>query len=473
VNGDTGHRAWVGATAVDISAAVRSGQATAVEVVGQHLAHIAAVDGRVGAFEMVDPAGALTAAHALDQRRDRSDLPLAGVPVAVKDNLDVEGLPTRYGSAASSRRPARQDAELVRRLRDARAIVVGKSRMPELALASVSDNAFGAARNPWDLRRIAGGSSGGSAAALASAQVPIAVGSDGGGSIRLPSAACGTVGLKPGGGTVPRRSVHPAAHWHGLSQDGPMATTVMDLAMMLDVLADERRFVAGLDGRGGPLRIAVSNLARTPVGRIRTAEACERAWRGAVERLRARGHDVREATPAYPTYLGKALAARSFGGARYDAAVLGLDVRRVGPRTRTILRLAALTERLSTVDDSHARDWQRSAGEFFSDHDVLVTPATACLAFEHRDWHARGLLRITPPSLRFAAFTTPWNLADLPAAAVPAGLSDDGLPVAVQIVAGRGREDVVLRVAHELERAVPWPRHAPGWLATTDLAAQC
>lgn len=450
---------WVGRCAVDIAAAVRAGEVSARQVVDEHLAHIAAVDHRVGAFEVVDHRGARAAADAVDLDPGRASLPLAGVPVGVKDVLDVAGLPTRHGSAGSPDTPAVQDDELVRRLRGAGAIVVGKTRVPELCLAAVSDNAFGVARNPWDLTRVPAGSSGGSAAAIASAQVPIAVGSDGGGSIRLPCAACGLVGIKPGEGTIPHRSDHPAAHWHGMSQYGPMGTTVADVALLLDVLAAHP--VATLADPGA-LRIAVSergSVARRPVH-----PEVRAGWRQAAATLAELGHETAAEDPVYPRWLMRAIAVRSFDGACHDARTLGLDVRLAGPRTRTVLRLGRISRRLAPVDVADANRWKRLADAFFESHDLLLTPATGHPAFLHRNWHDRGLLALVPKTTSFAAFTSPWNLADLPCAVVPMGVTSDGLPVCVQLVGGRGREDRVLAVAAQLEARHPWPRHAPGWL---------
>lgn len=450
---------WVGRTAVDIAAAVRGGEVTAVEVLEQHLEHIERVDRRVGAFEVVDASLARAAAKAVDEREDRGSLPLAGVPLAVKDLHDVAGMPTRHGSAASPAHPQAEDDVLVARLRTAGAVPVGKTRMPELGLSTVSDNAFGAALNPWDLARTPAGSSGGSGAALASAQVPIATGSDGGGSIRLPSAACGTFGIKPGSGTLPVRDTHPLAGWGGLSQSGPMATTVADVVVMFEVMADRAVDTSPVEG----LRVAVSTEANTPLGSVTAEPDCHRAWERAVATLRSQGHDVVEATPDYPSYLGAQLAARSFQGSARDAADWRHEL--LGTRTRTVMRLAKWTSRVLPVDDGRREDWKRIADAFFERHDVLVTPATGRTAIEHRNWHDRGLLRMVGPAQQFAAFTGPWNLADLPGASVPMGFASDGLPVGVQIVGGRGREDLVLGLAAALEELHPWPRHAPGWLS--------
>ncbi|HZB59391.1 MAG TPA: amidase, partial [Actinomycetota bacterium] len=183
---------WVGQTAVGIAAAVRAGQASPSEVLEEHLERIAALDGRLGAFRLLRTEQVRAEARALEERGDLAGLPLAGVPVAIKDNVDLAGVPTRNGSAATSDEPAAADAELVRRLREAGALLVGKTNVPELCLWPFNESeAFGDSRNPWSLDHTPGGSSGGSAAAVASAMVPIGLATDGGGSIRMPASNCG------------------------------------------------------------------------------------------------------------------------------------------------------------------------------------------------------------------------------------------------------------------------------------------
>ena len=187
---------YVGQTAVGLAAAVRSGQASPVEVLEEHLERIAALDGRLGAFRVLRTAKVWAEARALEGRPDLDRLPLAGVPVAVKDNVDLAGLPTRNGSAATTDEPAPADAELVRRLREAGALLVGKTSVPELSLWPFTESAaFGISRNPWSLDHTPGGSSGGSAAAVSAAMVPIALAADGGGSMSLHASTCGLVGI--------------------------------------------------------------------------------------------------------------------------------------------------------------------------------------------------------------------------------------------------------------------------------------
>ncbi|WP_331770694.1 amidase [Embleya sp. NBC_00888] len=194
---------WIGRTATEIAAAVRTGRVSAREMVRQHLDRIAERDGRLGAFVRVRAEAALAEADVLDARADRGELPLAGVPIAIKDNIAVAGEPMRNGSAATSDLPQSADHTVVARLRAAGAVVVGITNLPESAIYPFSDSVYGTSRNPWNLAVTAGGSSGGSAAAVASGMVPIAHGNDGAGSIRIPAANCGLFGFKPGTGVVP------------------------------------------------------------------------------------------------------------------------------------------------------------------------------------------------------------------------------------------------------------------------------
>src|SRR6478609_4230112 len=190
-------------TVTTIAAAVRAGDLTARAATQAALARIAERDAAIGAFQVVRSDAALREADAVDQRTDRFSLPLAGVPIAVKDNVAVSGEPMRIGSAGTDETPSEFDHEIVRRLRRAGAVVVGLTRVPELCVFGATDSVFGITRNPWNLERTPGGSSGGSAAAVAAGMVPVGHANDGMGSIRIPAACCGLVGLKPGSGVVP------------------------------------------------------------------------------------------------------------------------------------------------------------------------------------------------------------------------------------------------------------------------------
>src|ERR1700712_3936359 len=227
--------AMVGVPAAELAARVRSGALSAVDVVRAHLAHRAEVEARIGAFRVVRTQAALAEAAAVDASPRRAELPLAGVPIAVKDNVAVAGEVATDGSVAHAPAPAADDDPVVARLRAAGAVVVGISRVPELCLYSATDGPGTVTRNPWDTARSSAGSSGGSAAAVAAGVVPLAHGNDGMGSLRLPAAACGLVTLKPGRNVVP--GPVGANSWYGMAENGVLATTVADLTAGFAVLA--------------------------------------------------------------------------------------------------------------------------------------------------------------------------------------------------------------------------------------------
>src|SRR5215207_9962264 len=260
----------VGLPATEIARLVRSGEVTAVDVVRAHLGHLDAVEPRVGAFRVVRREAALAEAHAVDTALTRFALPLAGVPIAVKDNVAVAGEICTDGSPACESGPEPRDHLVVARLRKAGAVIVGITRAPELCLYAATDGPGAVSRNPWNTALSPAGSSGGSAAAVASGSVPLAHGNDGMGSLRLPAAACGLVTLKPGRGVVPADI--GADDWSGMAVNGALATTVADLAVAHAVLAGGT--LAEPAGLERPLRIAVTT--RSPVPGVR-ADAGTRA----------------------------------------------------------------------------------------------------------------------------------------------------------------------------------------------------
>src|SRR4051794_34413512 len=252
---------WVGATARDIARAVRRGDTSATEVVADHLDAIRSYDRIVGAFREVRASAAIAEAETVDDQPELANLALAGVPIAVKENTAVVGLPTWNGSAAAKRPVAEADHEVVRRLRGAGAIVVGTTRMPEQGIWALTDDETAITRNPWRTDRSPGGSSGGAAAAVAAGLVPIAHGNDGLGSLRIPAACCGLVGFKPGRGVISYGV--GVTDWFGLAEHGLLGTTVADVAVGFSVLAARTPAPLAQPGR---LRIAVST--RSPVSGV-------------------------------------------------------------------------------------------------------------------------------------------------------------------------------------------------------------
>jgi amidase len=333
--------------------------------------------------------------------------------------------------------------------------VIGMTRVPELCVFGTTDSTFGITRNPWDLDRTPGGSSGGSAAAVASGTVPIAHGNDGMGSIRIPAACCGLVGIKPGHGVVPSDIGHSS--WFRMAENGPLATTVADAALTLSVLADRPELATVREP--GFLRIAAST--RVPAPGVPLARHWAAALRETADLLRAE-HAVTDADPPYPATLGATEIARWSSGTHLDAQLVA-DPSKLAARTR---RHAALgkwlraTRMLRDPNGGARTQWIARAERFFADHDVLLTPALAQPPIRACAWSERGWLTNVTSNVRYAPFAAPWNVAGWPAMTVPAGLDPEGLPLAVQLVGRPGSEGTLLGVAAQLERLRPWPRTA-------------
>ncbi len=450
----------VGWTAGEIAAAVHRGEVTPREVVRDHLEVIDRIDPVVGAFVQVRGDQALTEAEELAAHPELGRLPLAGVPVAVKGNTAVLGEATRFGCAVTDATPARDDHEVVVRLRAAGAIVVGVTRMPELGVWGTTDDAGGVTRNPWQLDRTAGGSSGGAAAAVASGMVPVAQGNDGMGSIRIPAAACGVVGVKPGGGLVPADI--GATAWRGLAENGPLTTTVADAALVLSVMSG-RRELAAVAPPAGALRIAAST--RVPVAGVRLDTEVVRAVVRVAGVLRRAGHAVVRADPPYSQALANAIAAWFAAAASDDILGVGEGFAKLEARQRHHARLGRQLERWGRVRESDRQLWTARAGEFFRDHDVLITPVTTGPPLPAEPggtrWGERSWLANFSANLRWAPFAGAWNFAGFPALTVPAAMHSSGVPIGVQLVAPLGGEDVLLSVAAQWESSSPWQRFAP------------
>jgi amidase len=437
--------------ALEIASAVRNGRVSPVEVIQAHLAQIDRLESAIRAFQVVLAEQALAEARALAARPGLAGLPLAGVPVAIKDNVEVAGVPTRHGSAATSAEPAKADDELVRRLRAAGCVVIGKTQMPELAIWPFTEpQAYPATRNPWDTARTPGGSTGGGAAALASGMAALALGSDGGGSIRIPAACCGVVGLKPGPGVVPLAG-GVDSHWYGLTAFGPLARTVGDAAAALDVLTGTAAH-ATLAPPDRPLRIAYSAAAATFGARL--APPVRAAVEDTAAALREAGHELVSAGPPIPANLGLRFMSRWLAGIAQDAANLPAEA--LEERTAKMARRGRRIAR--KVKAASADPFAARAARWISGFDALIMPTLARPAVPVGTWAGKGWF---PTTLSIGNWlcTLPWNLAGLPAISVPAPASR--LPVGVQIVAPAGGEAVILTIAAELERLRPWPQLAP------------
>ena len=447
---------YVGQTAVGIAAAVRSGQASPSEVLEEHLGRIAALDGRLGAFRLLRTEQVRAEARALEERGDLAGLPLAGVPVAIKDNVDLAGVPTRNGSAATSDEPAAADAELVRRLREAGALLVGKTNVPELCLWPFNESeAFGDSRNPWSLDHTPGGSSGGSAAAVASAMVPIGLATDGGGSIRMPASNCGLVGIKPGPGVVPFPP-GGVSTWSGMSEFGPLATTVADLGLALDVLASTGtyRAVAPPDR---PLRVGYS--AKPGAAGVKVHPEVRAAMEAVARVLADAGHRVEAADPPWRNGDAASFLQRVFYGCAEDTD--GLPWEALEDRTRAEARVGRLLRRARPAPTGPPKRVVARYRAWFEDHDVLLSPTLATPPLRVGAYRGKGLARTVLGLTRYMPYCPPLNLVGFPAASVPATTSAEGLPLGVQLAAAPGGEALLLSVARQLETLRPWPRHAP------------
>ena len=450
------------------AAAIADGGVTSRELVEGVLTRIQRYDGRLNAFTVVMAEQALAEAAARDAAPAGERGPLHGVPVAVKEEVDVAGQVTTFGGRANTT-PAPRDAEVVRRLRAAGAVVVGKTNMPEFGQWPFTEsNAHGMTRNPWDTRKTPGGSSGGSAAAVAAGLVPFALGGDGGGSIRIPAACCGIFGLKPQRGRV---SSDPHPHlWWGLGTAGPLTRSVLDSALVYDVIhgalpgdrfhavTPAASFADAARAPHRPLRIGWSTKPSGARGGPDPAHA--RAVHDTAELLASLGHRVEEADPGYPD-ASAAFLPQNLGGVRAEALLVE-HPERLERRTRENARLGAwarpaVVERAMRLGERVAE----KANRVFETYDVLLTPVIGPRPGGVGQVDGLGAVRSGLRSLPMIAFTALWNVTGNPAAAVPAGFADDGLPLSVQLVGRRDDEATLLTLSAELERARPWADARP------------
>ncbi len=447
-------RDWTARSIVD---AVAARAADPVDVVSESLRRILERDGDLGAFQRVRADAALREAREVDV-----DGPLAGLPIAIKDNIPVAGEPMRTGSAATSAHQQPVDHPVVARLRVAGAVPVGLTCVPEMCVFGTTDSVFGVTRNPWGTDRTPGGSSGGSAAAVAAGMVPAAHGADGMGSIRIPAACTGTVGVKPGFGVVP---AHLGVNdWYGMSENGVFATTVADAALVLSVMAARPEW-AHVDEPRASLRIALSY--RPPVAGVRLDPAHAAAAGRAASILSGEGHQIVRTELGYAdaatTKAAVGALARWFAGTSIDTQ--DLDRAALEPRVRMHARIGDFVRRTPLLSERLRAAWQRRAGELLRVHDILVTPALANPPIAARAWSQESWLANVRANVEYAPFAAPWNLAGYPAMVVPMGVHPEiGTPVAVQLVGRPGSEQLLLSVAATLERVRPWSRTAPGYL---------
>jgi len=456
----------------ELAAEVRAGTLTASELVDAALVRIHGVDSQVGAFVVVEPRRALAQAAEIDERVARGENvgALAGIPIGVKDLEDAKGFTTTYGSALHGEDPpAERDSVLVARLRAAGCIVLGKTNTPEHGTKAQTDNTlFGPTRNPWSLERSAGGSSGGSAAAVAAGMVPLATGSDGGGSIRIPSAVCGLTGLKPSFGRVPSGGPHPPT-WFGVSTKGVLGRTVRDVVTALDVVLGpdpsdlhsltppESPWSHALNELNAPRKVGWSpDLGYATIDR-EVAAVCERAL-GVLADL---GTEVVEVPAVFPndpvgswTAIVGACNERTFGHLRGTP-----DWERTDPAFRFLADLAV--ERYTAADVVRAFDSAHAANlrlvEIFHDAPLLLCPTVAGQTpVVGREGTVNG-----QETYEWVSLTYPFNLTRSPAGTVCAGFTADGLPVGLQVVGPQHADLAVLRALAVLEDALALDTIAP------------
>jgi amidase len=389
--------------------------------------------------------------------------PLLGVPVAIKDEFDLAGQLNTHGCGAGAE-PAREDSEIVRRLRAAGAIPIGITKVPELTIWPFTETeTWGKTRNPWNTDRVPGGSSGGSGVAVAAGLAPVALGSDGAGSIRIPAAWCGLFGIKP---QRARISYSPLPeHWHGMSVPGPLARRVLDAALVLDAVAGPgpgdaatapapaEPFAEAAQRAPGKLRIATSLKVPLLVA-SRVSPQSRRAVETTAELLGSLGHEVEERDPDYGLVFSHVLR-RYLRGIHDDAAAMPAE--RLERRTRGMARLGALVP-AGSVRRSRAAEPKVAAriNSLYRECDVLMTPVVARPAPAVGKWERSGAIRTLNGAAWHCPFTAVWNLTGQPAAAVPAGLDDAGMPLSVQLVGRPGDEATLLSLAAQLEAERPW-----------------
>lgn len=453
------------------SAAIRRGELSPVELVEHCLARVEERDGEINAFTVVLAEPARAAARAVEQRVRAGEPvgPLAGVPVAIKDHIWLAGeLATNGSRALADFRPT-EDAVPVARLKASDAIILGKTNNPEFCYRAFTANeVFGVTRNPWDLGRTPGGSSGGAGACVAAGMAPLALGTDGGGSIRIPAAFCGVVGLKPTFGLVPK--LPGFRGWPTLSVDGPLTRSVRDAALALEVMAGphpaddlsypspDRSYVsAATEERDlSSLRVAWSvDLGFAPV------EAdVRRRFDEAVDRMAATGIELVEAhpPPRGPVALWNTIA--TIEGHASEGALLERSPELIETETAEIIRSGAGHGARDYLDAQNERaEYTREWLEFFAEHDLLLTPMMQLTAFEIGIASPAkvGGVPIDPFFDDWCHLCYPANLTGQPAISLPNGLGDDGLPVGLQMIGRRFEEATVLALAAAWERVMPRP----------------
>lgn len=446
---------------------IRSGEVSSRELVELYLERIERIDPEINSYRVVMAERALADAEEADRCRAAGDeRALLGVPVAIKDNVDVAGELTTHGTAAYGP-PATQDAEVVRRLRGAGAVVIGKTNLPELAIIGATESpSWGITRSPWDPDRTPGGSSGGSAAAVAAGLASLGHASDGAGSIRIPAANCGLFGLKPQRERVSLAPDH--GHWFGLSVAGSVTRTVLDNALFLDAVSENadgpraggRSFADAARQAPGALRVAVSKRLPTPSPGLKVSPEVGSALDQTASLLGSLGHDVSPRDPDYGL-IGAVFVPRYLKGIEVEAQSM-MRPERLQRRSRGFARLGRLVPQAAVDRAVHDEAGQAArVNSIFDDCDVLMTPVTARPPVDAAQWEGLGAQRTLLEMSMAYPYTGIWNATGQPAASVPAGFTQDGLPLAVQLIGRPGDEHTLLSLAAQMEVERPWAGRRP------------
>jgi amidase len=440
---------------------IRRGEVSARELVELYLNRIERLDPLLNAYRVVFRERVLAEADQADGRARAGDRrPLLGVPIAVKDDCDIAGEATAFGLLPNGAAPA--DAEVVRRLRSAGAVILGKTNVPELTITPWTESpTYGATRNPWDVDRTPGGTSGGSGVAVAAGLAGAALGSDGAGSIRIPAACCGIFGVKAQKGRVPTApAVEPFA---GLTSWGPLTRGVADSALIYDAIKDGGPSFAEAAGREpGRLRIAVS--VRTPP--LTGVQADEEQLSGVhtvVERLRDLGHEVVEREIGYTVPIAANVIARYLGGIADEGRRVVRRPERLSRRSRGYMRMgsaipAGFVERAKAAATADGAALDRV---FDGGVDAVVTPMFTRRPPRVGEYEGRPALWSFTGSVRFVPYCGGYNHTGQPAASIPATWTADGFPVGAQLVVPPHGEPVLLSLAAQLERELGWLARRP------------
>jgi amidase len=447
-------------SALEVRRLVVAGEVSPREIAAACLERIRRIDDQVRSFVTIDEDMVAARAGDVERRlKEGAALPLAGIPYAIKDLTDTAGLRTTYGSRLREHNVPARDAAVARRLREAGGVLLGKTNTPEFGnRATTAYGLFPATRNPWDLSRTAGGSSGGSAAAVAACLCPLAEGSDGGGSIRIPSSCCGVVGIKPSRGRV---SNHPDANPRGgLITHGPIARTVSDAALMLDVMAGAEPgdpFVAPVQ-TSSFLEASAQDPSGLRIGMLDTSDKwidpqVVAAVHQAGELLASLGHRVE---PAQVDLTGLGRVFRVMVEAESAANDVGDPALFSDPYSRWCYERGV---RQTAVEYIRATEemFRRSREIILASMawDCLLTP-TVTLPPQPLDTFLADTERVAEDDLAYIPFTYPFNISGQPAISLPLGWSDDGLPIGVQLVGQPYGEASIIRLAAQVERAAPW-----------------